>query len=288
MTIWPDILVREIARRRCVIVVGSGVSAQAKGADGISPPTWKDFLKNCNNKLHDGPRGNITSAIDQGDLLHACEWLLKGHDAQWSEHLRAAFSAPRFLPSESHKIIARLDTRIVFSLNFEDILDRAFHDITGGTCITKRYYDDGVAEFLRGHGRYLVKVHGALDEVDKIIFTQKQYSEARIKYAAFYNTFNSALMSNTFLFLGAGTKDPDINLVLENYNFTYSKSYPHYFLSASDFHDDLKGSLRANRNLEVIEYDKIDENHSGLPEALNTLLNLVEEARGEISNKYSW
>lgn len=141
---------------------------------------------------------------------------------------------------------------------------------------------------MRGSGRYLVKVHGTLDEVEKIIFTQRQYSEARVKNAAFYNAFNSALMSNTFLFLGAGTQDPDINLVLENYNFTYSKSHPHYFLSASDLHTDLKNSLRSNRNLQVIEYDKVDLTYSGLPKALEELLGLVDEARQELSKSSEW
>lgn len=288
MSIWPETLVNEIARRRCVIVVGSGISAQSKAASGVSPPTWKDFLEKCNQKLTGGPRDNITKAISQGDLLHACEWLQKAHDSGWSEELRNAFSSPRFLPSESHKIIAKLDTRIVFSLNFEDILDRAFQEVHAGTHVTKRYYDEDVEEFLRGRKRYLVKVHGTLDQVNKIIFTQKQYSEARVKHAAFYNAFNSALMSNTFLFLGAGIQDPDINLMLENYNFTYIESHPHYFLSASDVHEDLKGSLRTNRNLKVIQYDKIDASYSGLPLALEELLKLVDEAREDLAKNSEW
>lgn len=173
MVDWPEDLVRDISRRRCVLVVGSGVSRQALGNDGARPPTWDQFLRSANDDLHGGAQQHITTAIDEGDLLHACEWLQHKYQHNWTARLRRAFSAPRFVPAEVHRTIARLDTRIVFSLNFEDILDRALQDVHGGTCVTKRYYDEGVSEFLRGTERYLVKVHGSLDETDKLIFTQK-------------------------------------------------------------------------------------------------------------------
>lgn len=286
---WPTDLVRDIARRRSVIVVGSGVSRQATNQNGsIRPPTWTDFLRDCNSALPGGPQSHITQSISDGDLLNACEWLQRKYDHSWTAKLRAAFSSPKFIPAEVHKAIARLDSRIVFSLNFEDIIDRAIQEVHNGTCVTKRYYDDGVSEFLRGTDRYLVKVHGSLDEISKIIFTQKQYSEARIKAARFYNAFDSALMTHTFLFLGAGHRDPDVNLVLENQNFTHSELHPHYFLAPSGMHQDLKQSLRFNRNLQVVEYDKIDANHSGFSVAIDRLLDLVEVERQRLVDTLEW
>lgn len=285
---WPQDLVRDIARRRCVIVVGSGVSAQAVAPNGTRPPTWRNFLTTCNGQLPKGPLEHISHAINDGDLLHACEWLQGKYSHNWAGKLRAAFSAPRFAATEVHRTIGRLDTRIVFSLNFENILDVALQDVHGGTCVTKRYYDEGVSEFLRGTDRYLVKVHGSLDEIDKIIFTQRQYAEARVKSAAFYNAFDSAIMTHTFLFLGAGTSDPDINLILENQNFTYVRSHPHYFLATTGMHDDLKNSLRMNRNLEVIEYDPLDDRYSGFGPALNELLQQVEDERQNLADSLEW
>ncbi len=288
MVDWPQDLVRDIARRRCVLVVGSGVSRQAEGVGGVRPPTWDGFLDEANNALQGGPQQHITDAIKEGDLLNACEWLQRKYQHNWKAQLRTAFSAPKFSPTEVHKAIGKLDARIIFSLNFENILDQALQEVLGGTCVTKLYYDEGVSEFLRGTERYLVKVHGSLDETSKIIFTQRQYAEARISAAPFYNAFDSALMTHTFLFIGAGYRDPDINLVLENQNFTYSEAHPHYFLAANGLHEDLKSSLRANRNLQVIDYDKIDDNHSGFPKAIDELLELVEAERQKLSTSLEW
>ena len=38
--IWPDNLVEELAYRRCLIFLGSGISATAKNDAGESPDTW--------------------------------------------------------------------------------------------------------------------------------------------------------------------------------------------------------------------------------------------------------
>ncbi|WP_430512939.1 hypothetical protein [Pannonibacter phragmitetus] len=185
MVEWPEELVRDIARRRCVLVVGSGVSRQAIGKDGIRPPTWEQFLRSANDDLAGGPEEHIAKAISDGDLLHACEWLQQKYDHNWSTRLRNSFMGPRFAPAEVHRTIALLDVRIIFSLNFEDIFDRALQDVHAGTCVKKHYYDEGVSEFLRGTERYLVKVHGTLDEVHKLIFNQKQYAQARVAAAPF-------------------------------------------------------------------------------------------------------
>ena len=45
MTIsWPDNLVNDIARRRCVLFLGSGISQNSTNMAGIHPKTWKELL----------------------------------------------------------------------------------------------------------------------------------------------------------------------------------------------------------------------------------------------------
>jgi hypothetical protein len=82
---WPKDLVRDIARRRCVVVVGSGVSRQAIGVNGAKPPTWHEFLSDCNSQLPNGQQEHIKDAISEGDLLNACEWLQNQYKHRWTE-----------------------------------------------------------------------------------------------------------------------------------------------------------------------------------------------------------
>lgn len=42
--IWPANLIEEIAYRRCIIFLGSGISATSKNSKGEQPPTWGKFI----------------------------------------------------------------------------------------------------------------------------------------------------------------------------------------------------------------------------------------------------
>lgn len=286
---WPDSLVSDIARRRAVIVLGSGISRHSKGDGGARPPTWKAFLKkaveDCPERTDLDP---IEKAIETGDYLHACEWLKKRYDEEWIRYLRQTFSRPAFAPAPIHNQILSLDSRIVFSLNFDDIYERHVNGISHGSHIIKNYYDPDVAEFLRGNGRYIIKVHGNLNSPDSLIFTQRDYSRARVKHTAFYQAFDAALLTHSFVFLGSGHSDPDINLLLENQNFGFPSQVPHYFLGANGFGNDRKASLRENRNLKVLEYNPGGSLHEGLVDELKALNDLVEAEKFEISRNASW
>ncbi|MCE7521204.1 SIR2 family protein [Halomonas titanicae] len=289
---WPEHLIKDIARRKVVLVIGAGVSKHAVGLDGVTkPPVWKEFLLNAAEAIGRNPHTeHIFKAIEDGDLLHACEWLKNRYDEDWAAHLRSKFVDPRYIPGELHELLALLDLRVVFSLNFDDIYENRSREINETSQFVKNYNDSDVCEFLRGDARYIVKVHGNLSSPATLIFTQKDYSEARVKYNLFYSAFNAALMSHTFLFIGCGYGDPDVNLILENQAFRALPGSigPHYFVTSSQMPDDLKESLRRNRNLKTLNYDKIDDNHSGLVHSIKVLLERVESARSELMENNNW
>ena len=286
---WPEKLIGDLARRRAVVVIGSGVSRHAIGRDGKSrPPTWKAFLEKAVIDCPSDVPAYVSEAIDEGDLLHACEWLKGRFDENWVSYLRGIFQAPQFHPGELHQHIVKLDSRIVFSLNFDDIYERAANGIRAGSHIVKNYFDSDISEFLREDGRYIVKVHGGLNNPDKLIFTQNEYAKARMSYSAFYSLFDAALLTHSFIFLGVGYRDPDVSLILENQRFGFPGSLPHFFVTAKQLNLDLQKSLRENRNLKVVEYDKVDDNHSGLLTAIQELALQVEDCRQDLTATTNW
>ncbi|MDN3622715.1 SIR2 family protein [Methylobacterium isbiliense] len=272
-----------------IVVIGSGVSRHALGHGSLRPPMWEGFLRqaiiDCPNRDSLGP---IEEAVASGDYLHACEWLKKRYDENWVSYLRRTFSAPAYAPAEIHEQILRLDARIVFSLNFDVIYERHANNIHHGSHIVKNYYDTDVSEFLRGGGRYIIKVHGNLNSPESLIFTQKDYARARIKHAAFYQAFDAALLTHTFLFIGSGYSDPDINLLLENQNFGFPSQLPHYFLSGNPMHVDRRASLRDNRNIKVLEYDRIDDAPTGLVAELIQLNSILEPEIEKMGTTNTW
>jgi hypothetical protein len=285
---WPPSLLNDIARRRVVLTIGSGVSRHASSGTGARPPTWKQFLEKAADDCPDHDIEHIRVAIINGDYLHACEWLKKRYDEQWTHYLRQVFQEPGFSPGELHQHLILLDNRIVFSLNFDDIYERAAQSVKAGSHVLKNYFDGDFHEFLRGNSRYIVKVHGNLNTPESLIFTQKEYARARVKHSPFYQAFDACLMTHSFLFVGAGITDPDVNLVLENQNFNFPASMPHYFLTAMEVSRDLEESLRQNRNLKIIRYDPLDDNHSGLAAEIKNLQAIIEEMRIDMGATQSW
>ncbi|VXA76711.1 MULTISPECIES: SIR2 family NAD-dependent protein deacylase [Aeromonas] len=289
---WPPRLIEDLARRRTIIVIGSGVSKHAIAADGVTrPPVWKEFLQSAIERYDRNERTeHIYNAINSGDLLHACEWIKDLYDEDWSSYLRSQFITPRFSPGKLHELIALIDTRVVFSLNFDDIFETKSREINDTSQFVKHYYDTDIVEFLRGESRYIVKVHGSLSSTANLIFTQKEYAQARSKHNLFYAAFDAALMSHSFLFIGCGHNDPDINILLENQCFStvQGSNNPHYFLTGEGINSDLKKSLRNNRNLKTITYDPRDEHHSGLVDFVSELYDKVGEKREELIETRNW
>jgi hypothetical protein len=118
---WPETLVSAIARRRAVVLIGSGVSANATTDAGDHPPTWGTFLDIAYRGL--GRRmSHIQKALKTYNYLEACEYLKYEYNAGWFDIIRKHFVIPQYRPADIHKAVFDLDCRIVASLNFIEFM----------------------------------------------------------------------------------------------------------------------------------------------------------------------
>ena len=276
---WPKTLVEELALRGVIVVLGAGVSKTSLSRDGIRrPPLWQEFLEEGLTKCGTQGTRHIGKAIKQSDYLHASEWIKRAMEDGWNEFLRETFVAPQYEDGELHDIIFRLDQRVVFSLNIDLIYETFVGTQTSGRTIVKNYYDEDIHNFLRDRQDYVIKMHGSVSSPDKVIITQQDYSAARTKYSGFYTILDACILSHTLLFIGCGVSDPDLNLLLENQNFRFPFSRPHYLVTSSKTNRDLEVSLKANRNLRCLRYNEGDH-HEDLVVKLKDLLDKVERQR---------
>ena len=75
MISWDKELIAAIAKRRCVIVIGSGVSKNSINKEGKRPFSWLEFLDyHCKNL---GENKTIRDLINQRDFLTACQIIKK-------------------------------------------------------------------------------------------------------------------------------------------------------------------------------------------------------------------
>lgn len=290
---WPEYLVEAIARRKSVLFLGSGISANSCNEDGKHPLTWEAFLKDIlikrAAKLAD-QKDVIEQMLKINDYLTACEIMVETlGDNDFGELAANEFRRPGYKPSDIHAAVYRLDSRLVLTPNIDKIYEQYAMNESHSTVVAKSYYEEDIAKYLRTDDFLIIRVHGYVDDVSKIIFTHKQYSEARCKYASFYRILDALMLTHTFIFLGCGISDPDIQLILENMNFLYPGCLPHYFVAPKDTYSrEIEQSLLHNRNLELLTYVNSDGTHQQLLSELKELILKVEEKRQEISAKGIW
>lgn len=290
---WPTKLIDSIARRKSVLFLGAGISANSTNASGKRPATWDSFLRQILDKQKQKIGENedeIIKLLDEKNYLMACELIVDIiGPIEFGEEAQEEFRRPGYFPADIHKIIYSLDSKLVITPNVDKIYDECALTESHSSAVVKRYYDADLAKYLRTNDYLIIKAHGTVDETAKMIFTHKQYSQARCQNASFYKLLDSLILTHTFIFLGCGITDPDIELTLENANFLYEGCPPHYFVTAEgEISENMKNVLLANRNIDVITYANKSGVHLELSDSLNELAKLVDARREELASTFTW
>ncbi|GAB5515226.1 SIR2 family NAD-dependent protein deacylase [Rhodopirellula baltica] len=286
---WPDSLVMDLARRRAILFLGSGVSKNSVSAvDGTKrPPTWDEFLRLGLDRCST-PKRHIQTLISQQKFLLACEILKEKLDESWNEIVHETFVDPKFQPAEVHESIFKLDSRVVLTQNVDKIYDAYATTESSGTVYVKDYSKTDVGLVVRGDRRSVLKAHGSVDTPGEMIFTGEEYAAARYQFSRFFLLLDALSVTHTFLFLGCGLTDPDVHLMLERNSHHFPGSRPHYMVTPSkSVHDDVQTCYKRNMNLRFLTY-KAKDNHVELKESLKELAVLVDNAREELSKTRDW
>jgi SIR2-like domain len=283
---WPTQLVKDIARRRAIILLGSGISRNSLGSGGARPPTWRQFLEEAVEEVH-GQSRHIRAAIKSGDYLSACEWIKNRLDEHWTNFLRAKFLTPAFKPNSVHELIFSLDANVYITPNFDKIFDNFVTERTQGTTIVKSYYEDDAQQLVRTGSRVILKIHGTIDTPNRMIFGRSKYAEARVQNSSFYQLIDALLLTNTFLLFGCGLDDPDFQLLFENFCIRFPTANPHYMTMADPINSDLETMTRETRKIKFLKYSKAND-HRDLELSIASLVKLVEIERDLIAESQSW
>jgi len=288
MIVWDDSIIDALSRRRCVIVLGAGVSRNSSNKDGKRPDTWEDFLKNCTKDLDDSD--HIKSLVDQKDFLTACELIKSrmGPD-KFTEKVQEEYQRSGYSHADIHKHIYSLDSSIVASPNFDNIYDTYASSESSSSVVIKDHTSNDIANYLLGgKTRLILKTHGSANNPREIIFTRNDYAEARTKYVLFYEIIKSLALTHTFLFLGCGTDDPDIRQLFEDIQFTHGFMPHHYMtLPKGEVHSEVLTVASKSMRIKFIEYSP-NNGHEELTLSLADLVTEVNSHRSTLGKNQQW
>ena len=285
---WNTELVDAIARRRAVIVIGSGDSRNSISACGDRPKTWEYFLSTTSEKLDCVQL--VKELISRRDYLTACEVVsLEMGEPAFRKNIKAEYIDKQYSHAKIHELIYALDSSIVLSPNFDVIYETYASGISKGSLLVRMHHDNDIAGYISGgRNRVFVKTHGSASGPGNLIFTYREYAEARTKYRVFYELLKSLVMTHHFLFLGCGVDDPDIRALFEDVRFAHGLMPNHFMtLPAGENSDQILRILSGNMSLNFIQYES-NNGHQELTDSLNELVVMVDILRGEISNSRNW
>lgn len=253
MNRWPTHLIKEIAERRCIFFLGSGVSASAKDLKGNHPKTWGDLLSAAVNLIgQQDHKTFVNELIETGHYLLALQCIYDHSDkGDYLNFLRNEYLTPRFEPSDVHNYIVDIDPKIVITTNFDVLYEQACGPYG---YITINYYDNNLIDSLRSDDRIIIKAHGTISNPNRMIFTKREYFNAKRDYSEFYTILSALFITNTIIFIGCSLDDPDISLLLESvYNIT-RESKPHYILTKEDINENIERDWKNSYNISVLRY----------------------------------
>lgn len=279
---WDKSFVEELAARRCIVFIGSGVSAGCISADGSRfPPDWASLLSLLLEAMPQGEDKKFASQYIESKLyLEAAEVICSRiSPADFAAIMRSQFVAPRYQASRAHKAILKIDPKVVVTTNYDDIYERycATGDAAAGYNVC-RHYDTHLINDLRSPVRSIIKAHGCVTDPSKAVLTKHQYFKARQDSPNFFKIIDALFITHTLLFVGYSLSDPDIQLLLENTNITAPSAHQHYaIIRQGTMHEALRSAATKSYNLRFVEYG--GEGHGELLEGLEDLANLVVEKR---------
>lgn len=115
-------------------------------------------------------------------------------------------------PTTAHKALARLPISVIFTANYDDLLERSYKKAGKRVQVV---VNDNDIPFMRHDPESvnIIKLYGDLDQPESIVLTRQQYETFFLKRPQLIKLLETELGRSTMLYLGWSHSDPHFNMV---------------------------------------------------------------------------
>ncbi len=187
-----EFLLQEMSAGNAVLFCGAGTSQGRY-------PTWKQLLQELAAEA-----GLPTAGVDSLDLP---QWYVEARGrAALEAHLVRLFGAPA-APTALQRILARFPWDVIFTTNYDRLLERAL--AAQGREVDIIVEDTQVGRVAEHSRTTLVKMHGCVSRPHSLVVTREDYDAYDRRHPAIITYLQSLLATRTFLFVGFSLRDPN-------------------------------------------------------------------------------
>ncbi len=250
--ISKEMFIKEFSERlkceRASLFIGSGISRKA----GYS--TWKETLKECAEEIE-------LDVEKEQDLITLAEFYIRNKQrTKINQTIASYFQDKNGNPTSVHRILATFPIKSIWTTNYDTLIERYLSDadITYSMVTDDKSYiaiDPTVK--VKVH-----KIHGDVKTPDRCVITRGDYEKFEESHDIVLSELKGEMCSNSFLFLGYGFNDIDIQHILSKIRFIYDNSHPqrHYCIvekikleNCENEEDFLYKSKRQNHHIKDME-----------------------------------
>ncbi|MCA4725808.1 SIR2 family protein [Mycolicibacterium fortuitum] len=203
-------LADEAKRNQLVLFIGAGISA------GVGLPTWDQLLRDGARRAgfppeHLEPLGRKDHR-DQATLIDRRMRMTSGNQngkggSQFKADMAQKLSATGPY-SLAHGLLASLPSKEAVTTNFDVLFEEA--------C---RIGDADIAVLPKNpratNGRWLLKLHGSVDDPQRMVLTRSDYLDMPRRYGALMGLVQGLLMLRKMVFIGYSLSDEDFHELID-------------------------------------------------------------------------
>ena len=262
-----------------VLFIGAGLSWNLKNTDNESLEGWDKMVKSITSHLKE--KGYITDELKQScDALEPIKALEKLENKGITKREVGGFVKHYFALGEGNDFsfqqkLFSLSTKII-TTNYDKAFEKAIHGLQEIKAYRTKDYE---LNRLKKDPIFLFKLHGCIDGIDSMVLLPSDYdklykSKGREAEHALY-ALRNLIFNKTFLFIGTGLGDPQINGIFKEINRIQGiYDQEHYIITDKPLED----SLNFLTSIEVASYKEI-------PEVIEQLLDFKEDAEAKKSSQ---
>ncbi len=158
-------------------------------------------------------------------------------------HLKDRLDTTGKQPTAAHRALARLPISLVFTANFDDLLERAFRE--AGKRVEVVVRDSSIPFMRRGPDVVnIVKLYGDLDQPDTIVLARQQYESYFLQRPQMVKLLETELARSDTLYLGWSGTDPYFRLIFGELLSRFGQMMRPGYAVMFDVTDDQRDELR--------------------------------------------
>ena len=208
---------KQIINSSAALFIGSGLSRSAGYTD------WKGMLKEAAEDIG-------LDVEKENDLISLAQYYVNSKKrVKINKAISEYFSQP-FEPTETHRILSSLPITSYWTTNYDTLLERTFEEMQLSYSVLTN--DRSFHKFINGSDIVVHKLHGDVNTPNEAVITKHDYEQFVLEHEILLAKLKGEMCSKSFLFLGYGFNDTDINHILTRIRLFYKCEPPqnHYCL----------------------------------------------------------